>query len=169
MNNKRKRTIDECSECKRTGRMAAHKKCTACYARETYKNPEIRNRKLIASRNWKRKKKGIDINLPLLKAPNGTGFITRDGYRTLYKPNHPNARKNSSIFEHVFIMSNHLKRALIKGETVHHKNGIKTDNRLENLELWSHSHPFGQRVEDKIQWCKEFLDLYGYDVIKREM
>jgi hypothetical protein len=64
-------------------------------------------------------------------------------------------------------MSNYLKRPLLKGETVHHRNGIRDDNRLENLELWSHSHPPGQRVEDKIQWCKEFLEQYGYDVIMK--
>lgn len=41
-------------------------------------------------------------------------------------------------------------------------------DRIENLELWSNSHPFGQRVEDKISCAKEFLSLYGYDVIKKE-
>ena len=73
---------------------------------------------------------------------------------------HPNSTKRNQILEHVFIMSEHLGRPLHKKETVHHKNGIRDDNRIENLELWSHSQPFGQRVEDKLSWCKEFLSMY---------
>lgn len=46
-------------------------------------------------------------------------------------------------------------------EHVHHKNGIRNDNSVDNLELWTTSHPYGQRVEDKIKWAKEFLKGYG--------
>ncbi len=58
-------------------------------------------------------------------------------------------------------MSRHLGRPLLPGENVHHRNGDRTDNRLENLELWTASQPSGGRVEDKLAWALELLKLYG--------
>lgn len=60
------------------------------------------------------------------------------GYVLLWMPGHPNAKVGKGkqyVFEHRFVMSEKLGRPLEKWEFVHHRNGIKDDNRLENLEL----------------------------------
>lgn len=111
---------------------------------------------------------GNDPNIDIrLRNPKGQGGYNGNGYRFITKE-HPNAYHKSSknrILEHVYIMSQHLGRPLYAKETVHHINGIRDDNRIENLELWSSSHPPGQRVLDKLKFYKEYLELHGHTVI----
>lgn len=82
------------------------------------------------------------------------------GYIEVYMPSHPNARVNGYIKEHRLVMEQALGRQLLDCENVHHINGDKSDNRIENLELWNTSQPPGQRAADKLKWAKEIIELY---------
>lgn len=62
---------------------------------------------------------------------------TQRGYIEIYSPNHPFKSVRNGVLEHRLVMEKHIGRFLEKSEVVHHKNGIRDDNRIENLELFS--------------------------------
>lgn len=87
---------------------------------------------------------------------NPEGFETRrdhNGYVLIYK-------NQKELREHRVVMEGFIGRPLVKGEFVHHKNGNRADNRLENLELWTRFHPSGQRAADLLAWAKEIVAKY---------
>lgn len=86
------------------------------------------------------------------------------GYVLVKAADHPNANTKGWIFEHRLNLSRHLGRPLREGETVHHKNGVRDDNRIENLELWvgaGRTHRHGVRVSDLVKDALAILDEYA--------
>lgn len=101
--------------------------------------------------NIKCKSKWEAINKKGENSPrwNGGKFKDNQGYILIHKPEHPNSSKRDYVYEHCLIMEEFLGRYLKSGELVHHINGIKDDNRIENLQL-----------NDRREHLKKFDKLY---------
>ena len=92
--------------------------------------------------------------LKRLQGKYGEGFIDSKGYRRI--------KKNGShnLMQHRIVWEEYNGRKLLPGENIHHKNGVRDDNRIENLELWNDTQPSGQRIADKVKYAKEILSQY---------
>ena len=99
----------------------------------------------------------------------GEGFI-HNGYRIVPVPaelRHLTGGE-TPYPEHRLAMASMLGRPLRPDESVHHRNGRRTDNRPGNLELWSRWQPRGQRVRDKVEFALEILERYLPEALSPE-
>lgn len=95
------------------------------------------------------------------KQKKSRGWVTVHGYREF-------SLNGAAVKEHRVVMEQILGRELLPGENVHHINGVRTDNRPENLELWVTSQPSGQRPEDLADWAEEILRRYRPSSLRME-
>ena len=108
----------------------------------------------LCSAHYQRRKTKTRMDTPIQKKTKGGGeWANGYGYIISNTP-------SGHMMKHRWVMQQHIGRPLLRQETVHHINGDRTDNRIENLELWSDSHPAGQRVADKLAWAREFIAQY---------
>lgn len=100
-------------------------------------------------RHYQRWKDYGDPEAPLRRARDGEGYrgLNNNGYVVL-------KYSGKSVLEHRVVMEEILGRPMLREETVHHKNGIRIDNRPENLELWVGTRS-GQRVSDLVAFVVE--------------
>lgn len=115
-----------------------------------------------------RKRTGRDLLAPVMAPadpddPNTWGSVrTADGYVRLQTAV---GGVVNNIFEHRWVMQQAIGRPLYDDENVHHINGDRADNRIENLELWSSAQPKGQRVQDKVQFAVMILSRYKPELL----
>lgn len=119
--------------------------------------------KNLCDAHYQRKLKGKPLDGPIAKRQPGVwgawklntaGYLSR--LMTI-----PGELRQVSQLQHRYVMEQSIGRSLLPEETVHHVNGVKVDNRIENLELWSSNHPSGQRVADILKWAHEMIELYS--------
>lgn len=74
-----------------------------------------------------------DLRRKGIRRYNWKGRVKHNGYIQIYSPGHPRADERGRIFEHIIVWETVYNRKLQKGFIIHHLNGIKDDNRPENL------------------------------------
>jgi hypothetical protein len=95
----------------------------------------------------------------LKKRPAGKGYIDKKtGYVYIHS-----AEAGRAVLEHRLVVERALGRQLESWENIHHRNGRRSDNRPQNLEIWVIPQPTGQRPAELLVWCDENRALIEQD------
>jgi Zn ribbon nucleic-acid-binding protein len=148
--------VRTCAECGRTfSPSSRHLRCPACRSKDRCvcgRRKQVKSTTCARCGSQKGPKNGYW---------KGGRSRHQGGYIIIREKGHPRAAKSGYVFEHILVMERMLGRYLFPDETVHHRNGVRDDNRPENLELWTRPQPSGIRVEDAVAWAREILRRYG--------
>lgn len=140
----------DCPACRRKKKKTSCVDCGTLCQHESSRCVRCNNKGMFGEKNgnWK-----------------GGRYKNYRGYARAKMPEHPRADKCGYVFEHIIVMEAILGRHLVDGETVHHLNGVKDDNRPGNLELWIKPQPTGIRASDAVIWAQEVLELYAPELL----
>lgn len=116
----------------------------------------------VCQTHYMQRRSGKELRPIQVSGDWGDWFTDGKGYRARKRTVDGRVEKQ---LEHRRVMEEHLGRKLVGRENVHHKNGVRDDNRIENLEIWNTSQPAGQRPEDKVEYALEILNLYAPHLI----
>lgn len=158
------RTVPGCSEAGCSRRIFCRRLCKAHYQRwykaggdETLRRHGTTRLCSVEGCGRRHRRRGFcDAHSRPHRPKRKRSYINKNGYVVVA----------GGRLEHRVVIAQVIGRSLRSDEHVHHKNGVKTDNRSCNLELWCVNHPKGQRVEDLVKWAQELLELYSPEPVR---